>query len=150
FLHVRLDDDGLRAKREGLEHRLRRMNAERARNVASGRHDAALAAADDHRFVREARIVALLDRGVERIAIDMGDGELPGLRMADDARVGTFRATARVAASMRVAIAAEAAHCGQSHAAPRTPLESPCFGATSLVRTVGEKTKFGRISGTRP
>ncbi|TDY04050.1 hypothetical protein EDC23_0422 [Thiohalophilus thiocyanatoxydans] len=31
-------------------------------------------------------------------------------------------------------------HWGQSQAAPRTPLESPCFGGTSLVSTRSEKT----------
>ena len=41
--------------------------------VAGGRDHAALAAADDQRLVGERRIVALLDGGVERVAIDMRD-----------------------------------------------------------------------------
>jgi hypothetical protein len=32
-----------------------------------------LASADDHRLVRERRIVAFLDRGIEGVAVDMGD-----------------------------------------------------------------------------
>ena len=41
--------------RQRLEHRHRRAHAEGARDVAGGRDDAALAAADDHRLVGEAR-----------------------------------------------------------------------------------------------
>ena len=41
------------------------------RDIAAGRDDAALAAADDHRPVAQARVVALLDAGVEGVAIDV-------------------------------------------------------------------------------
>jgi hypothetical protein len=66
----RADHGRMRAERQRLEHRHRRAHAEGARDVAGGRHHAALAAADDDRLVGELGIVALLDGGVERVAID--------------------------------------------------------------------------------
>ncbi len=65
------DHDRRGAERQGLEHRHRRAHAIGPRDVAGGRHHAALAAADNHRLVGEFRIVALLDGGVERVAVDM-------------------------------------------------------------------------------
>ncbi len=61
-------------------------HAERARHVAGGEHDAALAAADDDRLVGERRVVPLLDGGVERVAVHVRDGERVDLRMAQQAR----------------------------------------------------------------
>ena len=56
FRHVRPDHDrGMRAQRQRLEHRHRRAHAIGARDVAGGRHHAALAAADDHGLVGDAR-----------------------------------------------------------------------------------------------
>ena len=51
------------------------LHAVGARDVAGGGDHAAAAAADDHRLGGERRIVALFDRGVEGVAIDVGDGE---------------------------------------------------------------------------
>ena len=82
FCHVRRDDDGVRAGLQRLEHRHGRMDAVSARDVAGRRNHAALSAADDHRFVGKARIVALLDRGVEGVAIDVRDGEADRARDA--------------------------------------------------------------------
>ena len=73
FLHVRRHIGRMRAKLAGLEDRHGGADAEGARHIAAGQHDAALAAADDHRLVGERRVVALLDGGVERVAIDMRD-----------------------------------------------------------------------------
>ena len=42
-----------------------------AGDVAGGRDDAALAAADDDRLVLQLGIVALLDRRIEGVAVDM-------------------------------------------------------------------------------
>ena len=56
-----------------LEHRHRRAHAIGARDVAGRRHHAALAAADDDGLVGDIGVVALLDGGVERVAIDMGE-----------------------------------------------------------------------------
>ena len=87
------DDGGVRAQRQRLEHRHRRAHAEGARDVAGGRDHAALAAADDHRLVGERRVVALLDRGVEGVAIDMGDGRAyRSSAMAEQARRAAGRA----------------------------------------------------------
>ena len=59
-----------------LEHRHGRAHALDAGDVAGGRDDAALAAADDHRLVGQLRIVALLDRRIEGVAVDMGESSL--------------------------------------------------------------------------
>ncbi len=46
-----------------------------AGNVTGRGDDATLTAADDHGLVGELRIVALLDRGIEGIAVDMREGQ---------------------------------------------------------------------------
>ena len=56
------------------------------RDVSAGEHDTTGAAADDDRSVGEVRPVALLDRGIKRIAIDMGDRQRIECGMADLAR----------------------------------------------------------------
>ena len=71
FLHVRRDHDRLGAGFQRLEHRHRRANALDAGDVAGRRHDAALAAADDHGPVLQFRIVALFDSRIEGVAVDM-------------------------------------------------------------------------------
>ncbi len=76
----------MRAQPPRLEHRHRRMHAEGARDIAGGRDDAAGRAADDQRLVGKRGVVALLDRGVEGVAIDMGDGERVDFRVPDEAR----------------------------------------------------------------
>ena len=86
FRHVGRDHDRGRAERQRLEHRHRRAHAEGAGDVAGRRHHAALAAADDDRPVGNVRIIALLDRGVERVAVDMGDRQRGQGRMPDQAR----------------------------------------------------------------
>ena len=80
-----------------------------AGDVAGGRDDAALAAADDHRLVAQGRIVALLDGGEEGVAIDMGDGERVALGVAQQARGAAVRgsAGAPAPASRSQAVAAE-------------------------------------------
>ena len=57
-----------------------------AGDVAGGRDDAARAAADDHRLVGQFRPVALFDRGIEGIAVDVGDRQLMKFRVAEQAR----------------------------------------------------------------
>ena len=95
FRHVRRDDDGVRAGLQRLEHRHGRAHAVGARHVAGRRHHAALAAADDDGLVGEARIVALLHRGVEGVAIDVRDGERHEFGMHDNLRTAAMRATVR-------------------------------------------------------
>ncbi len=85
-------DGGVRAEPARLEHRHRRAHAEGARDVAGGADDAAIAAADDQRLVGEARIVALLDRGIEGVAIDVADGKRIELGVTQHARREAARA----------------------------------------------------------
>ena len=51
------------------------MDAEPSRDVVRGRHDAApvRVAADDQRLLAELGILELLDGGVERVEVEMGD-----------------------------------------------------------------------------
>ncbi len=80
-----------------------------AGDVAGGGDDAALAAADDDRLVGKLRIVALLDRRIEGVAIDMGERQVDRVRlMPDEARAAAGRATARFAFLLGKAVATEA------------------------------------------
>ena len=94
------------------------MHAVSAGNVASGGDDAAFAAADDERLIGEAGIVALLDRGVERIAIDMGDRKRAKLRVDEQPRRPAGRAAAVGGRTGDEAIAAKGIGI---HAARRLP-----------------------------
>ena len=106
FLHVRPNHGGVRAEVERLVHRHGRADAVDAGDVAAGRDDAAFSPADDHRLVGKARVVALLDRGVEGVAIDMGDGKRAEFRVGRDARAAAGAATRTRCG--RQAVAAEA------------------------------------------
>jgi hypothetical protein len=86
FFHVRPNDFGMRTPSQCLEHRHGRSNTVGAGDVAGGCDDAPPAAADNHRFCREAGIVSFLHGGVERIAIDMRNRERLELRMASQTR----------------------------------------------------------------
>src|SRR5262249_58341998 len=83
--HVRLHDLGLRAALQRLEHRHRRANAEAAGDVA-GRHNhaASTGVPDDQRLAGELRAVALFDRGIEGVAVDVGNAELFEFRVGDE------------------------------------------------------------------
>ena len=63
------------AEPQRFEHRHRGSHAEGARNVTRRRDHAAFTAADDQRFCRERGIVALFNGRIERVTIDVGDGE---------------------------------------------------------------------------
>ncbi|MFO1186808.1 MAG: hypothetical protein U1E87_04775 [Alphaproteobacteria bacterium] len=86
------------------------MNAIRARDVARSGDDAALAAADDHRLVLERGIVALLDRGIERVAIHMSDRERVELGMAQNTWALARGAARRFGVEANEALAAKAVH----------------------------------------
>ena len=75
----------MRAQGQRLEHRHGGAHAVEARHIAAGGDHAALAAADDHRQVGEPGIVALLDAGIEGVAVDMGDRQRIQFRMAGHA-----------------------------------------------------------------
>ena len=94
FRHVGPDHGRMRAQRQRLEHRHRRAHAIGARDVAGGRHHAALAAADDHGLVGDLGIVALLDGGVERVAVDMRERERGQGVVAHEARGAAMRGSA--------------------------------------------------------
>ena len=86
FGHVGLYDDGVRAELPGLEHGHGRTHAGLAGNVAAGGDHPALATTDDQRLVEQAWVVALFDRGIECVAVDMRDGEFEEFLVCDDAR----------------------------------------------------------------
>ena len=65
-----------------------------AGDVAGGGDHAARAAADDHRLVGKFRPVALFDRRIEGIAVDVGDRELMQFRVAQQARAAAGRGSA--------------------------------------------------------
>jgi hypothetical protein len=70
----RLDKDQVGASPLGGDRRHRGMHAELPRFVACGRDDAAFArSADRDRLAAQLRIIALFDRCIERIHIDMDD-----------------------------------------------------------------------------
>jgi hypothetical protein len=72
------------------------------------------AAADDHRLVAQRGVVALLDRRIEGIAIDMGDGEPGEFGMARDPRRAAGGAARAAVADIGKTVAAEADHrCAQ-------------------------------------
>src|SRR6202023_1340638 len=110
FLHVRPNDAGMRAQPPRLEHGHRRSHAERARDVAGGEHDAALAAADDYGLVGERWIVALLDGGIKGVAIDVRDRECVEIAMAQPPRRAAGGAAPGSLRHVAAAIAAEAGH----------------------------------------
>ena len=87
------DHLGVRTAPQRLEHRHRRSHAESARHIAGGGDYSALTAADDHRFGGKRRIVAFLDGGIKRVAIDMGDRKGIEFSMAQQARRAAARAT---------------------------------------------------------
>src|SRR5581483_8544587 len=94
FAHVRRHHGRLGTEASRLIHRHGRAHAGNARDVAAGRDDAASpAAADDHRTVAQGWIVALLDRRIEGVAIDMRDGQFIVNRIGDDARRAALRTT---------------------------------------------------------
>src|SRR4051812_21014260 len=119
----------MRAEAPRFEHRHRRADAEGSRDVTSGRHDAALAATDNQRLVGQRRVVALLDRGVEGVAIDVADGEGVELRVAQDAR-REARGAAQGLSGVAQAIAAERGHHGRSRS--QTPPRAARARSTSV------------------
>ena len=73
--HPRRNDDDSRAQPTSLPAAHRGTDPERLGLVARSEHDAT---ADDHRPAAQARIVALLDRGVERVQVGMKDRRFAG------------------------------------------------------------------------
>jgi hypothetical protein len=94
FCHIGPHHDSLRAGCQRFEHGHGGANAEGPGDIAAGRNDASFAAANDERFVTQARVIPLLDRGVKSIAIDMCNRELIELGMREEAwRAASYAAT---------------------------------------------------------
>src|SRR5690606_18929966 len=139
--HVGLHHHGIGTGFERLEHWHGRAHAADARHIAGGADDAALAAADDERFVAQFGMIALLDRGIEGVAIEMRDAECVNLVMKDETRPAADGTAGGALCRLGEAVAAKSSACfpsahgtsslpcwlrdGQSQAAPRTPLASP-------------------------
>src|SRR5664280_2819108 len=96
-------------------------------DVTGGRDHTALAAADDHRFVDQRRIVALFDCGVEGVAIDMRDGELIELAVARKPRRAAGRTARGLLGRIRQAIAAEAHGISRSQCPPSAASALPTW-----------------------
>lgn len=107
------------------------MDAEGARDVAGRRDDAAPPAADDHGPIGEFRSVALFDRRVEGVAIDMGNGEGIERGMAEQARRP----------------AAWAARPAGGDIVEAVPAESVRHGALLAVRLAGQDVARGLNMG---
>ena len=134
----------VRAELARLEHRHGRADAEGARHVAAGRDDAALAAADDHRLVGERRVVALLDRGVEGVAIDMRD------RQRVRAPRGATGAASRRPGSARPLPATSAGSRGRSRASGSSRLPSWQGGARCSLRVASRSLGHGEPHAAPP
>ena len=131
--HVRRDHRAVRAQLQGLEHRHGRADAEGAGHVAGRDDDAASAGmADDQRLAGELRPVALLDGGIEGIAIDVGDAEALDLRMGEEPRAAAPAARLGRAVDDLAAIPAQRARHGSrsilvAHSRRHAPeLPPPC------------------------
>src|SRR3546814_5272053 len=107
------------------------MHAIEARHVAGRRDHAAAAAADDHRLVAQFRAVALLDTGVEGIAIDVGERQAVEVRVPEHAQTAAGRAARRGCGAGWLrnsleAVAAEPRHdSGGRRQGLRQPLRPP-------------------------
>ena len=109
--HVRAHHDGVRAGLQGLEHGHGRVHAVGAGQVAAGRHHAAVGTADDQRLVAPLRVVTLFDRGIEGIAVEVGDGQFMQLRMAYQAHRPACRTRAGVLGPQHLAaVSTQAVH----------------------------------------
>src|SRR5205823_10324702 len=99
-----------------LEHRHGRSHALNAGNVAGGRNDAAPAATDNDGFVAQRRIVALLDRGIECVTVEMRYGQGVELGMTRDTRTAAGRTASSLTCQESEAVAAETRPlCGCGH-----------------------------------
>jgi hypothetical protein len=112
-VHAAAHDHGLGAEFQRLEHRHGGAHALDPRDVAGGGDDAALAAADDDGLVAKLGIVAFLDRGVEGVAIHVGDGEVEKLGVRRHAGAAAGGAAEAGVEAVGQAISAERGHGGR-------------------------------------
>ncbi len=107
FAEVRLDHHGVGAGLQRLEHRHGGADAIQPRHIAGGGDHPALAAADDDRPVAQFRSIAFLDRGVEGVAVQVGDVQIAQLVMGDDPARGARRTPPDLAVAGPQAVATE-------------------------------------------
>ena len=112
FVHVRADHAGVRAQPQRLEHRHCRSHPEGSGDVAGRGDNAAPSAADDHRLGGKRGIVALLDRGVKGVAIDVGNGKPRQFVMAQQSRRTATAAARRLPRGVGQTVAAKASAHG--------------------------------------
>ena len=148
FLHIGLDDDGIRAFGQRLEHRHGRADAEGARDIAASGDHATFAAADDHRFVGKTRVVALFDCGVEGVAVDMRDGQRGGFRVAHEARGAAGNAALCRVGRIRQAIAAEAHGTSRSQLPPPSAARATPIWAGSIPASVANSVTIFSLPAT--
>ena len=110
LFHVRLDDRGVGADFQGLEHRHGRVHAPGTGDVAARGYDAPVVSADDHRKVPQLRAVAFLDGGVESVAVEMGNGEIVKFLVPHDACRSTGRAGSGFGGWLVAAVSAQGFH----------------------------------------
>lgn len=107
FPDIRFNDDGLRAKCQGFKHRHGGFHAFDARHIAGSGNNPAGAAADNYGPVLDIRIVALFDRRIEGIAINMGNGKLMHFRMPFEPRPPAIPAARVMGGNCRQAVTAK-------------------------------------------
>jgi hypothetical protein len=107
FPDIRLNDNGLRAKCQGFEHRHGGFHAFDTCHIAGRGDNPAGAAADNNGSVLDIRIVALLDRCIEGIAINMGNGKLMYFRMPFKPRPPAIPAARVMGGNFRQAVTAK-------------------------------------------
>ncbi len=110
--HVRRDHGGGGAQRQRLEHRHRGANAVGSGDVARGRYHAAFAATDDDGLIRQSGIVAFLDGGIERVAVDVRQRQRGEGTVADEAWRAAVAASARRERLIAETVPAEAERTG--------------------------------------
>jgi hypothetical protein len=86
FFHIGAHDRRVRAQPPRFEHGHRRFHPECARHITGREHHAALSPADNDGLIGERGVIALFDRRIEGVAIDMGDGQPVELGMPQQPR----------------------------------------------------------------
>ncbi len=143
------DDDRVRAQAARLRAAHRRAHAVRLRLVARGEHDAR---PDDHRPAAQPRVVALLDRRVERVEVGVQDRRLVDTNICSH-MAARFRQADSAAASARASRrsspsrSAQAANAGVG---PSKRRSAPPRRARSPSRSVARSLKSSARSRLAP
>ena len=128
------DDDRRRAQPPRLRGRHRRPDAELARLVGRGGHDRARpGAGDDHRLALQVRALEQLDRGVERVAVEVGDDALRG--HSTDGKSGPGRTYVRIGYRVTWIGPWPLKRSLRAVAAVRSYSRPPTYGPRSITRT---------------